>query len=38
MSALVIRDLHVVVNAGTTGEAGAAAKSPARSCAVSTSR
>ena len=28
MSALVIRDLHVVVNAGTTGEAGAMADEP----------
>jgi Fe-S cluster assembly ATP-binding protein len=28
MSALVIRDLHVVVNAGTTGEAGAVAEAP----------
>ncbi|HEY0868887.1 MAG TPA: ATP-binding cassette domain-containing protein, partial [Acidothermaceae bacterium] len=28
MSALVIRDLHVVVNAGTTGEAGALAEEP----------
>jgi Fe-S cluster assembly ATP-binding protein len=28
MSALVIRDLHVVVNAGTTGEAGATAEEP----------